>query len=581
MNEKTFVKNVNREIRRLTKIYGVKPSQAFLIWLSTIALAMDEDEAFDAVQFDSPNDKGIDVFKVDHMRERILIVQGRYSDKGRAKAKERDVSAFLNCTHWLENPEALEREGRSDLAEAAREYLDAVKQGYSIELWYVHFGPGSPNVEKIIRVWNSSEENFSRGRSCRYADINLLCDMYQEQVGKRVRVAEATLHIHRDQAYTQVGEYGEAVVASIDALELAQLYKTYGDKLFDRNVRLFLGTRRGSVNAVIADTIENPVERESFWAYNNGITIVCDSFDLNLTDETLTLRNFSVVNGCQTTVLLASGIEHLTPGVQVLVKIVSPTERQIDSILQFTNSQNQIRAWDIRSQDKTQLRLKRQLAALEYPYYYALRRGEIRTLTTEERRKFTSDGRMRTIAYDRLGQYLGAFKGMPLIAYRNKAQLFAKHYDKVFPADIRVEEVLFVWRAAEAMEEEVLAEIGRATEREDEQTIRILKRGGKIYSLATLAMIAELRNGPNYLVTINEERISSQGAAERLRKYCKLSVLWYRDIVKEFINVRKEDLNVLLRSPNFVNDTKERLTSKYEEAKLGEAWFRDAIPKLF
>ena len=53
----------------------------------------------------------------------------------------------------------------------------------------------------------------------------------------------------------------------------------HGDSLFDRNIRLFLGSHKGGVNAGIKETLETPTERPNFWAYNNGVTFICDDYD--------------------------------------------------------------------------------------------------------------------------------------------------------------------------------------------------------------------------------------------------------------------------------------------------------------
>lgn len=85
---------------------------------------------------------------------------------------------------------------------------------------------------------------------------------------------------------------------------IRELYLKHDDRLFDRNVRLFLGARKGGVNAGIRDTIDSDSDRPNFWAYNNGVTFVCDSYSLE--GGKLTLTNFSIVNGCQTTVSIAN-----------------------------------------------------------------------------------------------------------------------------------------------------------------------------------------------------------------------------------------------------------------------------------
>jgi hypothetical protein len=98
------------------------------------------------------------------------------------------------------------------------------------------------------------------------------------------------------------GEFGSAIVISIPAEELVRLYDKYGDLLFDRNVRLFLGNRKGSINAGIAHTLRDNMQRGKFWAFNNGITMLCDGFKVDDGGESATVSNFNIINGCQTTV---------------------------------------------------------------------------------------------------------------------------------------------------------------------------------------------------------------------------------------------------------------------------------------
>ncbi len=95
------------------------------------------------------------------------------------------------------------------------------------------------------------------------------------------------------------------------------LHDEHRDALFDRNVRLYLGARKGSVNAGIRETLNLSNERQNFWAYNNGITFVCDSFDYNGDTGEITVRKFSIVNGCQTTVSIASSPDPAVADVSV------------------------------------------------------------------------------------------------------------------------------------------------------------------------------------------------------------------------------------------------------------------------
>ncbi len=135
----------------------------------------------------------------------------------------------------------------------------------------------------------------------RLADLELI---HEDYVGSTGRVHDGKLPVVPGSAREQNGPYGNALVASVPGAALKELYEQHGNRLFDQNVRLFLGTRKGTVNAGIRDTLGDAADRGHFWAYNNGITIIARTFDFE--DGAVELTDFSIVNGCQTTGASAS-----------------------------------------------------------------------------------------------------------------------------------------------------------------------------------------------------------------------------------------------------------------------------------
>lgn len=155
----------------------------------------------------------------------------------------------------------------------------------------------------------------------------------------------------------------------LGAVKLKDLYKfmkTYRDqtgdldRLYEKNVRRFLGTRR-KVNAAIKKTLEK--EPENFGLFNNGVTIVVQDFSQIPKHSKFKLTEPYVVNGCQTTktiwdVLfkkLESGgtgsspeldiwKEQLEQGVVIvkIVKVGSEGEELLTRITRYTNSQSAV-----------------------------------------------------------------------------------------------------------------------------------------------------------------------------------------------------------------------------------------------
>jgi hypothetical protein len=403
-----------------------------------------------------------------------------------------------------------------------------------------------------------------------------------QDLAPRRRVARATLSVDPAYAFEQSsGVYGKALVATVSGESLAELYENHGEQLFDRNVRLFLGVRKGSVNAGIFETLSDLSERERFWAYNNGITLVCDRFEFDKDTSILELENFSIVNGCQTTVALARNSENLTDEVQVLMKVLRPPETLIDPIIRYTNSQNQMKVWDILSQDRVQRRLQNEFSKLTKPYYYVLRKGELPVLSKEEKKKYRDDGKMRTIKHDILAQYLAAFSGNPWAAYREKSLLFTKYYDQVFPPELRVEEALFVWLAGELITGEVHKAMREAADEKREDRVKTLKRGGRLFALGCFGLIADLRNSPDFRRSITEERIVSKRAQQRLSKYARIATLWYADAARDLIQLTDKELGLLIRSKDYFANIGDRIRSQYAIVSVNVDWLEGALPKLF
>lgn len=134
------------------------------------------------------------------------------------------------------------------------------------------------------------------------------------------------------------------------------------DRLYDRNVRRFLGGRNKVNSAIVRTLRESP---EHFGLFNNGITIVAST--VREEDGALSLAEPAVVNGCQTTRALwevlherlpaegkkpspqfESWVRRLEDGALV-VKIVSLEETEeelLPEITRFTNSQNKVQDKD-------------------------------------------------------------------------------------------------------------------------------------------------------------------------------------------------------------------------------------------
>jgi len=568
---KVFSNYLRAETARVAKREGISIDKAFLHWFGTTILDISDDEAREAISIEGANDKGIDLFWVDEEEGRVFIVQGKYAPDLGYRPKIGEVTKLESSVNWLTNPEALRRDGKTDLAQAADDYLEAVKSGYGVELWFVYTGPKCANVDKHISVYTQNPENAEKRRAARHYHLDLLRATWEELEGVARRIPQDVIVVPDGKFLPFDGRFGKALVASVPAEEIARLHARYEDSLFDRNVRLFLGVRKGSVNAGIAETLKDKSDSLNFWAYNNGITVICDDFIPGATQ--VELKNFSIVNGCQTAVSLAHGPEENLKKISVLVRFIAASPAIVDDVIRFTNSQNPIRTWDIASQDRTQRRLKSGLDLLKRPFIYLTRRG---SRPRGDLKRYRQNGKLRQIRIDSMGQYAAASRGKAILAYKDKALIFSKHHDEVFPPDVRVEEVLFQWVCGEIVRETVQG----AMRKESEEAIRILRKGGTLFILALMSNILSVRNGATYLSKCTEDSILSKGTAIRLKKYAEYAKDAYVQAVLDQSQLEKEELATLIRQSDFHNKVVDRVLRQYKKDARAAQWVKEALPAI-
>jgi hypothetical protein len=111
-------------------------------------------------------------------------------------------------------------------------------------------------------------------------------------------------------------------------------------KLFEENVRDFLGVD-ADVNSEIAITLGDVEKKARFGLMNNGVTIVASS--VRPAGQDIFLRDFQIVNGCQTSNVLSSLDKEVDASVSLMVKLIEASEPSvIDDIVRATNRQSKV-----------------------------------------------------------------------------------------------------------------------------------------------------------------------------------------------------------------------------------------------
>jgi hypothetical protein len=221
------------------------------------------------------------------------------------------------------------------------------------------------------------------------------------------------------------------LVLPVDATAIATWDGIEDGTLFDLNVRFGLGMNRVRRSLDVALTDEDVADQ--FIAFHNGITGVCDSFEEH--DDEVIVRGMSIVNGAQTVVAVAANADHLAKGIQILLKIVEAASSSTlaQNIAIRSNTQNPVTSRSLQALDKTQVRLKKQLA--EFGYQYVIRPGE--DVPNPE----------RAIENDTVAQLLcSMYLRKPSLAVKRQALFEQPTYEQLFHEGLDPAKVAFAFQ---------------------------------------------------------------------------------------------------------------------------------------
>ncbi|WP_170379171.1 AIPR family protein [Ruegeria atlantica] len=154
---------------------------------------------------------------------------------------------------------------------------------------------------------------------------------------------ERTINFERHAAFPKIDGIRQAYIGLLKCEELVKLISNSDGELqrnlFSENIRDFLGENK--VNKEIKNTITCQDSRTRLPALNNGITIVAKEV-ANVADQ-FTLRDYQIVNGCQTSNVIYLNKSHLNEDAFVPVKIVEVAEDElVNEIVKSTNRQTQV-----------------------------------------------------------------------------------------------------------------------------------------------------------------------------------------------------------------------------------------------
>lgn len=220
----------------------------------------------------------------------------------------------------------------------------------------------------------------------------------------------------------------KALVCTVSGEDIARAAQTQPrDSIFDLNVRPFYGTK-GKVNRDILTTGTSD-EAVRFWFLNNGVTMVCDTFDFNRDPDEPRVKiiNAQIVNGCQTTVAIREAFEAglLDSRVKLLLRVYATNNPGlVEKITLTTNNQNKITDRDLRANDPVQRDIEKVMLE-KYEHYYERK--------NKQHRAIRGAAKKRIVPSPKAAQaYLAVVRGKPSNARGYLGAIWSDFYEEVF-----------------------------------------------------------------------------------------------------------------------------------------------------
>ncbi len=347
------------------------PQNTYLLYAMGLRLGtMDYDALSVNSLLDGPDDKKIDFFHVDHETGIATVAQGYESiDWTRIQAPSSKAADLNTATSWLLESD-LSEIPRVAVRACAEELRDGLATGEitRVEIFYIHNLPHSAQVQsELATVQRATQRLLERyGNAAGQTPECVVREISRDIVEEWYRSQHDTASVHDDielmsQMDVQILETPEwnAAIAAIPARELVDLNTKYGDALYSANVRDYLGSRESSrnINRQIERTAET--EPQNFMIYNNGATVLTNR--IQIFDRLIKLSGVSVINGAQTLGSLAQAAARGNLGdANLLVRFVKCNDKTlVESVIRYNNTQNPIKAWELRVIDPIQRRLQR------------------------------------------------------------------------------------------------------------------------------------------------------------------------------------------------------------------------------
>lgn len=388
-------------------------SAAFLAWYLVNYYRLDDLEAVDCI-CDQPGDKGVDGIYVNEGAGTIDIFQSKISQKENSSIGDTQLKEFHGTLAQFDSAESLTNlvatAGDVQVASLIKR-LELVKKITDYEVRGVFLA--NLDIDHNGLAYLKTVPIKFVGRS--EMEVSYISDQ-KEQMHK----GEADFDIFGITISDYVVDAEtKAAIGPVLGSDLVKLGGIADQSLFSANVRASLGNTK--VNKDIARSIKQTKLHKAFPLFHNGITVLANSVSHD--EKKLRIKDYYVVNGCQSLNALYLNRGYISSDLRVLTKFIQVNVGSdlSELITTYSNNQNGVKARDFKSNHPIQTRLQKEFESLyKNEYTFEVKRGEPKPSNTT------------SIANEEAGLLLVAFDLEEPWATHRKYQIFEDRYNEIF-----------------------------------------------------------------------------------------------------------------------------------------------------
>jgi len=225
------------------------------------------------------------------------------------------------------------------------------------------------NAEKEKILKDIKNQRVFEDINFKYYDHDLINKEYKK-IGQKI---SRTFNFSRKILIPDIDGVKEAYLGVVPVTTIIDLIEKNDElvaSIFYDNVRDFQGLN--PINTEIKNTIEDQKLKFAFSILNNGITIVAE--DLTTIRDNVTITNYQVINGLQTSRVLQSSKKHLDENIFISLKlIITQNEDLISKIIRSTNRQTEVKEEDLIAYSDFQKKLEDYFKTFDEKIYYERR----------------------------------------------------------------------------------------------------------------------------------------------------------------------------------------------------------------